>query len=339
MKTPKARVNDMFDFFYGNEVDKFQFYAVPKALFTDDKFKALSSDAKLLYGILLDRCGLSKANKWQDDDGKVYVYFKQEEACEMLNIGTGKAVSLFSEIETHGLICRKKQGQGKPTKIYVLNFTKTLVNNSSDSQTSNTVKDEEVKTSENRKSEPTEDFKNSQTQVKTFKNRKSKQSKIESPYTYINNTEINNTDNLSICQNDETKRNSENDGWTDEDIQEYEEEIKCNIEYDCLLSKGISKNTLDLIVDILLEAYNPENEYIKIQGQSVPRTIVKRQYQKLYAECVEYVLDSISEESKHRKIKNLRAYLKSCLYNAPHTIDLHDDNEFKYDFSPEEHSE
>lgn len=327
----------MFDFFYGNEVDKFQFYAVPKALFTDDKFIKLSSDAKLLYGILLDRCGLSKANKWQDEDGKVFVYFKQEEACEMLNIGTGKAVNLFSEIEKLGLICRKKQGQGKPTKIYVLNFSKEL-NNQSDNQTFDTIEDKEVKTSENRKSEPSEDLKSNQTQVKTFKNRKSKQSKIESPYTYINNTEINNTDNLSIYQSDETKRNSEIDGWTDEDIQEYEEEIKFNIEYDCLVSKGISKNTLDLIVDILLEAYNPENEYIKIQGQSVPRAIVKRQYEKLYAECIEYVLDSINEESKHRQIKNLRAYLKSCLYNAPHTYDLHTDNEIEYAFSSE-HSE
>lgn len=326
----------MFDFFYGNEVDKFQFYAVPKAMFTDDKFIKISCEAKLLYGILLDRCGLSKANKWQDEDGKVFVYFKQTEACEMLNVKKEKTIRLFNELENNSLIVRKKQGQGKPTKIYVLNFTK-MVNCIGDNKTSDIYNETEVKTSENRKSGKKEVVIDNQTEVKMSENRKSELPKNRSHISYINNTEINNTENLSICQNAKAEPTSETDGWTDEDIQDCEDFIKMNIEYDTLLDKGISKNTLDLIVDILLEPYNPnaENKFIKIQGQSVPRAIVKRQYEKLDAECVEYVLDSINEEAKHRKIKNLRAYLKSCLYNAPHTYDLHCDNEVEYASSSE----
>ena len=112
----------MFDFFYGNEAEQYQFYRVPQALFTDEKFSKISCESKLLYGFLLDRCGLSRKSKWCDEDGKLYVFFKQEEAIEKLNIGKNKAVKIFDELEQTGLIIRKKQGQGKPTRIYVKNF-------------------------------------------------------------------------------------------------------------------------------------------------------------------------------------------------------------------------
>ena len=82
----------MFDFFYGNEAEQYQFYRVLQALFTDEKFSKISCESKLLYGFLLDRCGLSRKSKWCDEDGKLYVFFKQEEACEKLNIGKNKAV-------------------------------------------------------------------------------------------------------------------------------------------------------------------------------------------------------------------------------------------------------
>lgn len=77
-----------FDFFRGNECEQYLFYRVPQVLFTDDEFRYISSEAKLLYGFLLDRTALSAKNKWTDEDGKVYVYFTQDEAKEKLNIGT-----------------------------------------------------------------------------------------------------------------------------------------------------------------------------------------------------------------------------------------------------------
>ncbi len=100
----------MFDFFYGNEAEQYQFYRVPQALFTNEKFSKISCESKLLYGFLLDRCGLSRKSKWYDEDGKLYVFFKQEEAIEKLNIGKNKAVKIFDELEQTGLIIRKKQG-------------------------------------------------------------------------------------------------------------------------------------------------------------------------------------------------------------------------------------
>lgn len=325
----------MFDFFYGNEAEQYQFYRVPQALFTDEKFCKISCEAKLLYGFLLDRCGLSRKNKWCDRDGKLYVFFKQEEAIEKFNIGKNKAVKIFDELEQTGLIIRKKQGQGKPTKIYVCNFTKEIAIMPEDRTSSENTK-EEVKTPKNRESEISDSLENNQTEVKTPQNGKSKLPKTGSHYIYsMNHTEMNHT-NPSIYQYRETKQTSENDGWTDDVVAECEEFIKMNIEYDILLHDGVSTNTLDMIVDIILEAYNPQNDFIKIQGQSVKRTIALRQYEKLDIDHIRYILDSVKEEARKKKIKNLRTYLKTCLYNAPHSIDMHYANELEFDYGADD---
>ena len=321
----------MFDFFYGNETEQYQFYRVPQALFTNEKFIRISCEAKLLYGFLLDRCGLSQKNKWYDDDEKIYVFFKQEEAIEKLNIGKNKAVKIFNELEQIGLIIRKKQGQGKPTKIYVCNFTKELCS-TPDSQTSPESTKEEVKTPENRKSEKSDSSENMKEEVKTPKNGKSKLPKTGSQYIYsLNHTERNHT-NPSIYQNDEIKQTSEIDGWTDRRAV-YEFFVKERIEYNALVSKGVDRSTLDLIVDIILEAYNPATKSMIINCQFVSANIVRRQYEKLDSSHIEYVLERVRDVSARKKIKFWRNYLRSSLYNAPHTIDLHYDNEVNYDFS------
>ena len=53
-----------FDYFYGQQSDLFTFYRVPKVLFTNERFWNISADAKMLYGILLDRMSLSAKNGW-----------------------------------------------------------------------------------------------------------------------------------------------------------------------------------------------------------------------------------------------------------------------------------
>ena len=53
-----------FDYYYGEEAEQFSFFRVPRLLIKDEKFKGLSSDAKLLYGLMLDRMALSIKNKW-----------------------------------------------------------------------------------------------------------------------------------------------------------------------------------------------------------------------------------------------------------------------------------
>ncbi len=112
----------MFDYFYGQSGERFSYFRMPKILFRDIKFKDLSTDAKTLYGILLDRMGLSVKNGWLDEQGRVYIIFPVQEVMDALGCADNKATKLFRELEKFGLIERKRRGLGKPNLIYVKNF-------------------------------------------------------------------------------------------------------------------------------------------------------------------------------------------------------------------------
>ena len=74
-----------FDYFHGYESEQFAFYRIPKVLFTDDYFKDLSSDAKILYGLMLDRMSLSIKNNWIDEEDRVYIIFTLEQVMQYMN--------------------------------------------------------------------------------------------------------------------------------------------------------------------------------------------------------------------------------------------------------------
>ncbi len=111
----------MNKYFKLSDAKNFAFYKVPKALF-EEKYKSVSTDAKMLYGLLLDRMYLSVKNGWIDKQGRVYQYFTIKSAQEKLHFGHEKICKLFSELETADLVLRKRQGQGKPSIIYLKQF-------------------------------------------------------------------------------------------------------------------------------------------------------------------------------------------------------------------------
>lgn len=111
-----------FDYFRGMEAEQYTFYRIPKVLFTAECFRSLSCEAKVLYGLLLDRMGLSIKNRWFDEEDRVYIIFTVEELAELLNCGTQKVVRLLKELDVKsgiGLIEKKRLGLGKPNVIYV----------------------------------------------------------------------------------------------------------------------------------------------------------------------------------------------------------------------------
>ena len=112
----------MFDYFYGQSGEMFSYFRVPKILFRDIRFKDLSTDAKTLYGILLDRMGLSVKNGWLDAQGRVYIIFPVQAVMDALGCADNKATKLFRELERCGLVERKRRGLGEPNLIYVKNF-------------------------------------------------------------------------------------------------------------------------------------------------------------------------------------------------------------------------
>lgn len=157
-----------YDYFYGLQAEQFSFYRVPKALFTDAHLCGLSTDAKLLYGILLDRMYLSARNGWQDKESRVYIFFTIDEIKDSIRCAEKKAIKLLDELDCAGLIERKRQGLGKPNLIYVKNFIPTL---------------------------PKGQFLNCQNDNSgTVKNTTPELSEAQGSNTYVNNTEINDTD-------------------------------------------------------------------------------------------------------------------------------------------------
>ena len=111
-----------FNYYCGGEAKQFSFFRVPRALIHDKRFQDLSTEAKLLYALMLDRMGLSLQSGWLDENNRVFIYYTVREVEETLSCGHNKATRLFNELERFGLIERVKQGQGKPAKIYVKNF-------------------------------------------------------------------------------------------------------------------------------------------------------------------------------------------------------------------------
>ena len=114
-----------FDYYYGIEAEQFSFYRVPRLLIKDERFKGLSSDAKLLYGLMLDRMALSMKNGWLDDKNRAYVIYTIDNIREDLGCSKEKAIKVLAELDSNkgiGLVEKKRRGLGKPDIIYVKNF-------------------------------------------------------------------------------------------------------------------------------------------------------------------------------------------------------------------------
>ena len=208
----------VFEYHYGLEAEQYAFFRIPKILMTEPYFKDISTDAKLLYGMMLDRMSLSIKNGWMDENERVYIYFTVEEVCEQFCCHTGKAVKMFNELETEngiGLIQRKKQGQGKPARIYVIRFLGVTESSAGAKEKTRLAKT------------ASQDLRKSK--AKTCDNQKSKPAKIESQdlrKSQGNNTDKNNTDfsktDLSIYPAQPSPM----------DVMEgYREQIKTNMDY------------------------------------------------------------------------------------------------------------
>lgn len=269
-----------FNYYYGGQAEMFSFFRVPKILFTAPEFKGLSNDAKLLYGLMLDRMSLSAANGWFDSQGRVYIYFTMNQVMEVLNCGHEKAIKLLAELDTKkgiGLIERVKQGQGRPTIIYVKQFTDTKLPDLPKQSLQNPVYPRSVNTENIFADFP----------------------KAETNYTDINYTN-NSYTYPSIYPEPET-------------MDEIEERIELDI-----LKEEYPYDNPESLVELMAEVEQCSAPTIRIGRQSIPTPSVQHRFRQLGREHVEYVLDSMRDTTS--KIKNIKAYLLTALYNAPITI-------------------
>ena len=109
------------EFYYGQEAEQFTFYRLPKALITDNRFKDISNNSKLLYGLMLDRMSLSVRSGWFDDQNRVYIKYSLKSIMEDLNCSKMTAVGLLKELQAIGLsvpqitrVCTALRAHGVP---------------------------------------------------------------------------------------------------------------------------------------------------------------------------------------------------------------------------------
>ena len=289
----------MYDYFYGRQAEQFSFYRVPKILFTEDKFWNVSTDAKLLYGILLDRMNLSAANGWLDDEGRVYIIFTIDEIKSALGCAEKKSVKLLDELEKKcGLIERKRQGLGKPNLIYVKNFVTDAV----ERQFLNCQKD------------------NSGIVENTIQDL----SKGQGNNTDINNTEFSNTDPFfpsDSCGKDVDGTDEFRRYYQYFYEQLYMDYLKKDFPYD--------HDTLDLILHLIVEVMCSNRKQIRIASDDKPTEIVRSTFMKLDSEHIRFVMDGFKENTTD--VRNIKQYLLASIYNAPYTIGPHYDAKVRHD--------
>ncbi len=324
------------NYFYKSESEQFAFYRIPKLLFTDSRYAGISVEAKILYGLMLDRMSLSVRNNWVDDDNRVYIYFTLEEITDYLSIVKDKGVKLLKELDGI-LIERKKQGLGKPVMIYVLNFTDSQnsvrsVDNSAEVQTSDVdnsienadfgTSNAEVRTSEKPKSgENAEVLTSEIPKSALLKNRTLDFGKSDSNNTDINNTDLNNTDISSSSRISFAALERER--------EEYRDVIKTNIEYDILIQQYAAEK-IDSFVNIIVDALCSFDDKINVNSMQVPKEVVKSKLLKLDYMHIVYVIDCLDENSS--KIRNYKSYILTMLYNAPDTMNHYYQSKFNKNY-------
>ena len=271
-----------FDYFYKEQSDQFAFYRIPKVLITEEFFQELSIDAKLLYGLLLDRVSLSSNSGWFDEVGRVYVIYTIKSIMRDLHCGNKKAGRLMAELEKFGLIERKSRGLGRPWTIYVKNFSGPMLNGHLRACQNNTSGDV----------------------IMTFQDRSEQ---------HTNNTNINNTKNI-----DTNPILSGTDVDNDERETYYRYFYK-QLEIEIMRQRyPMDGDVLCALVDILVDVVCSNRKTIRIAGDDKPINVVKSQFMKLNSSHVEYVMDSL--KSNTTKIRNIKQYILAALYNASMTI-------------------
>ena len=336
-----------FDYYYGIEAEQFSFYRVPRLLIKDERFKGLSSDAKLLYGLMLDRMSLSMKNGWLDEENRAYIIYTLDTVMEDLGCAKATCVKIMKELDSDngiGLIEKKRRGLGKPDIIYVKNFAtigEAEEETPANADVSTEVQDLNLKSSKSYTSRSSEtelqevqkaDFQKS----KNFTSRRTitepaEVQKADPNYTNYNHTNQSNIDRNYI--NPINQSGSELEGEIDvmEDVNAYMEIIKENIEYEHHMKYGRwqDKGLYEELYEVICEIVCVKHKTVKIGGNDYPYELVKSKFLKLNSSHLEYVIGCMQETTT--KIANIKAYMVTALYNAPSTMNHYYQQEVQHD--------
>ena len=311
-----------FRYYYGDESEQFSFFKIPKLLITHEIFRGLSNDAKILYGLLLDRMSLSQKNKWYDEENRAYIVCSIDEITELLNCSRNKAIKSLQELDTDkgiGLIEKRRLGQGNNTIMYVKNFLipQEIISQQSNADTISEVQNLNFKKSKIRTS-------------KSPKNQLLGVQNMDHNNTYNNKTNNNQTDDSNrIISGDDNRSDQRYDA--ESEFKAYQSLIKENIEYEYLLiAYPTEKETIEGIYELIVETVMTSSEKILIASNWYPASLVKSKFMKLNYHHIQYVLDML--RSNTTKVRNIKKYILASLFNATTTIDSYYRAEVNHDF-------
>ena len=334
-----------FDYYYGIEAEQFSFYRVPRLLIKDERFKGLSSDAKLLYGLMLDRMSMSMKNGWLDDENRAYIIYTIENIREDLGCSKEKAVKVLAELDASkgiGLIEKIRRGLGKPDIIYVKNF---IIQDEGRKEPSNADVSAEVgKTDFKRSEKPTSrsqenrlqevgktDF--SRSEKLTSRGRENQLQEVgesDPNYTDYNQIEKNYTDMSYTNPINQSTGKADAIDAIDE-TSAYMALIRDNLDYEHHMKYGQhgDREMYEEIYETVCDVVCVKRKTIRINGEEYPYELVKSRFLKLNSSHVEYVMGCMRETVT--KITNIRAYLITALYNAPSTMSHYYQQEVQHD--------
>lgn len=348
--------NNNLKFYTGTEVDNFSFIKMPKALFTDDRFKDLSSEAKLLYALMLDRLSLSIKNNWRDEVGNVYIIYKIESIMKDLNCKKDKAILVLSELDEKmgvGLIRKVKVGFGVPNRIYVkmieepkttnINSTKGKITKSKKQNVENVDINKDVNNYvensvdkmciECGKQTNNEIYDLSSREIRTqySDNATSMVGKSDTNKTKYNKTKYNKSNHINHTKEIESDYSRVENDMIDCDTTRYVELVKENIEYDHCMKVGKREEVelYDELFQLICDVVCVKRDSMRINGQNYPYSLVKSKFLKLTSKHLNYVIRCMSKTKS--KIYNIRAYMLTALFNAQNTVNYYWQQEVQHD--------
>jgi hypothetical protein len=347
-----------FAHFKSGENEKFNFLQLPLLLIKDDMFNKISSDAKVLYSLLLNRTHLSVKNGWVDDNNNIFIIYTIEQIMEDLNCWEPKAIKAMKELKEIGLVKSVRQGLGKPNITYVMNFS--VVENpdnpqSCENHNSGIVKitNQELRKSQFKSCEnhnvgilifSNNDLSHSQSQSQTAAADEENRDK-----TLTSTPDVQAQLSLNISTNEKepvvssavqsTETSSPLPSNSLKSFQSispedkfivYRNIIQENIEYSHY-SKHRPRDIemVDELVSCMLDVICTEGKTVRVNGEQKNREMVKSQYLKINSMDIDHIIDRYKEQ--RHKITHVHSYLKTMLYTVKQEISAHSENAVRAD--------
>ena len=315
-----------FEYFYGQQAESYSFYRIPKVMFTEERFKSLSCEAKVLYGLMLDRMSLSTKNGWLDEEGKVYIVFPLIDIRELIKCSKQTAVNLVHELDTEqgiGLIEKSRPGLGKANVFYVKNFM-SPIEEKRDSDNKNT------KNKEEEPQKPDSTKKSENWTSASPENRLQEVQKLDPNKTEYNKTEKSETQSINQSGDTAVPGVFVPPAETDviDGIRNY---VRERIDYQSFQGEDeYSREEVDELVEMIVDVLRmPDTAVLRINGNEMPAVLVKEHYYRIRRDHIDYVRWTMRNNSK--KVNNIRAYMLTALYNSVLTIGHYYQAEANYD--------